>query len=282
MADDGNLVTVAWLAQHLADPTIAVADCRFDLARPEAGREAYARAHIPGAFYLDLDADLSGPRGAHGGRHPLPDPETFGRTLGRVGVDESVTVVAYDDQQGGLAAARLWWMLRYLGHARAKVLDGGWTAWRRAGCPTTSEVRPRAPRACVPRVRADLAVDQEQVRRRLSRADVRLVDSRAPERYRGEIEPLDPVAGHIPGAVNLPWTDNQDEQGMLKPVAALRERFSEVREGAREVIVYCGSGVTACANLLAMEEAGITNAVLYPGGWSDWCSYPENPVARED
>jgi thiosulfate/3-mercaptopyruvate sulfurtransferase len=279
MSERGNLVTTEWLAQHVDDPSVAVADCRFDLSRPEAGREAYTRAHIPGAFYLDLDADLSGPRQAHGGRHPLPDPEAFARKLGSRGVDGTVTVVAYDDQQGGLAAARLWWILRYLGHERAKVLDGGWAAWCRAGYPTTSEVRPRTPRTFIPRVRAGLAVGLEEVRRRLGRADVRLVDSRAPERYRGEVEPLDPAAGHIPGAVNLPWTGNQDAQGMLRPASVLRERFSELREGAREVIVYCGSGVSACANLLAMEEAGITNAVLYPGSWSDWCSYPENPVA---
>ncbi len=275
-----NLVTAEWLARHLGDPSVVIADCRFDLARPHAGRAAYAQAHIPWAVYLDLEADLSGPKQLHGGRHPLPDVEVLSRKLGSLGVDHEVTVVAYDDQQGGLAAARLWWLLRYLGHPRARVLDGGWPAWCRAGCPTTADVRPRAPRTFVPHVRRDLAIGVEELRRRLGRADVRLVDSRAPERYRGEVEPLDPVAGHIPGAVSLPWTENQDDRGLLKPAPQLRERFAELGAGSGEVVVYCGSGVTACANLLAMEEAGITGAVLYPGGWSDWCSYPENPVAR--
>jgi len=191
-----------------------------------------------------------------------------------------VTVVAYDDQRGSMAA-RLWWMLRYLGHDRGKVLNGGWSAWRRGGFPTTVEVSPRAPRTFVPRIRPELLVDLDELRRRLTRGNVHLVDSRAPERYRGEIEPLDPVAGHIPGAANVPWTDSQDQQGTLKPVAVLQQHFARVHAGAESPIVYCGSGVTACANLLAMEEAGIGGAVLYLGGWSDWCSYPDNPVAKE-
>jgi len=281
VAGDSNLVTVEWLARHLADPDVVVVDCRFDLARPEAGRTAYRRAHIPGAGYLDLEEDLSGPRQPHGGRHPLPDIAAFSRTLGGLGVDHDVTVVAYDDQQGGMAAARCWWMLRYLGHPRPRVLDGGWSAWCRAGCPTTADVRPRPARTFAPRVRAGLAVGMEEIRRRLGRPDVRLVDSRAPERYRGEVEPLDPVAGHIPGAMNLPWTDTHDERGLMRPADELRARFAALRGGGGEVIVYCGSGVTACASLLAMDEAGLPGAVLYPGGWSDWCSYPENPVARE-
>ncbi len=279
MARTQNLVAPDWVAAHLDAPDVAVFDCRFDLARPEAGREQYAQGHIPGALYLDLEQDLSGPKQAHGGRHPLPDLGTFCRKIGALGVDGTVTVVAYDAQQGSVAA-RLWWMLRYLGHEHARVLDGGWGGWLAGGHPVGRDVRARAPRTFVPRVRSGALADVDEVRR-LRGGAARLVDSRAPERYRGEVEPLDPVAGHIPGAANLPWNGNVDEKGFLKPVEALRERFAGLREGAGEVVVYCGSGVTACVNLLAMEEAGITDARLYLGSWSDWCSYPENPVARE-
>jgi thiosulfate/3-mercaptopyruvate sulfurtransferase len=271
-----NLVTASWLAAHAADPTLVIVDCRFDLADPRAARDAYGRAHIPRAVYFDLERDLSGPKRAHGGRHPLPELSAFTTTLGRAGIGDGVEVVAYDAQQGCMAA-RLWWMLRYLGHDRVRVLDGGWQAWERGGFPTTADIASAAPREFSPRPKAAHLVGADEVRRRLGRADARLVDSRAPERYRGETEPLDPVAGHIPGAKNLPWTDNQDAAGALLPVDRLRRRFADLGDGSSQTIVYCGSGVTACANLLAMDEAGITNTALYLGGWSDWCSYPENP-----
>jgi thiosulfate/3-mercaptopyruvate sulfurtransferase len=275
MAQSRNLVTVEWLAAHLADPGVVVVDCRFELANPSAGRAAHEEAHVPGAAYLDLDRDLSGPKAAHGGRHPLPDPAVFAATLGALGVDETVTVVAYDVPQAAIAP-RLWWILRYLGHDRAAVLDGGWPAWRAAGLPVEGGAPPRrTPRRFVPRLRPEMTATVEDVRR-LSAGHGTLVDSRAPERYRGEVEPLDPVAGHVPGARNLPWNEALDAQGRLKPRAALAGRFEGVGE---EAVVYCGSGVTACANLLAMDEAGVTGARLYPGSWSDWCSYPENPVA---
>ena len=278
MTERRNLVDVPWLAQHLDDPSVVIADCRFELAKPGAGRAAYVEAHIPGAVYLDLERDLSGPKQVHGGRHPLPDPEAFCRTLGALGIDAGVTVVAYDVPQAAIAP-RLWWMLRYLGHERAYVLDGGWPAWTAAGQPVSRDVPRRAARRFAARPRPELAADLNQVRRIAAEGGggAHLVDSRAPERYRGEIEPLDPVAGHVPGAVNLPWNDILDAQGRLKPRAALAERFGGL--GGGEVVVYCGSGVTACANLLAMDEAGLTRARLYPGSWSDWCSYPENPVA---
>jgi thiosulfate/3-mercaptopyruvate sulfurtransferase len=272
-----NVVQVDWLARHLDDPSVVVVDCRFDLANPDGGRAAYAEAHIPGAAYLDLERDLSGPKGQHGGRHPLPAVDQFSRTLGALGIDEAVTVVAYDVPQTGIAP-RLWWMLRYLGHDRVHVLNGGWPAWRAARLPVNRDVGPkRAARKFVARPRPDFTVTVQEVRRIAPEGGARLVDSRAAERYRGEVEPLDPVAGHIPGAVNLPWNETLDEAGRLKPRAALAERFAGFRGG--EVVVYCGSGVTACANLLAMEEAGLHGARLYPGSWSDWCSYPDNPVA---
>jgi thiosulfate/3-mercaptopyruvate sulfurtransferase len=273
----GNVVDVDWLAGRLDDPAVVVVDCRFELADPAAGRAAYAEAHIPGAAYLDLERDLSGPKGAHGGRHPLPSIEEVSRTLGGIGIDDAVTVVAYDVPQTGIAP-RLWWLLRYLGHDRVYVLNGGWPAWRAAGLPVTREAAPRrTPRRFVAHPRPDFIVPVDRVRRVAAEGGARLVDSRAPERYRGEIEPLDPVAGHIPGAVNVPWNENLDAAGRFKPRDALAERFGGL--GSGDMVVYCGSGVTACANLLAMEQAGVRSARLYPGSWSDWCSYPDNPVA---
>ncbi len=276
-----NLVDSAWLAERLGEPHLVVVDCRFDLLDPEAGARDYAAAHIPTAHYLDLERDLSGPKGSPGGRHPLPDMEVFSRKLGALGIDERVTVVAYDAQQGCMAA-RLWWMLRYLGHDRAAVLDGGWQAWLAHGYPTTAELPRAVPRRFVPRPRPEMAVGMEAVRELLDVGAVCLIDSRAPERYRGEVEPLDPVAGHIPGAVNMPWTDVVDEEGKLKPAPVLRERFAALGLDRRTPVVYCGSGVTACMNLLAMDEAGLGLPALYVGGWSDWCSHPANPVARSE
>jgi thiosulfate/3-mercaptopyruvate sulfurtransferase len=280
MAHESQFVQAGWLANHLVDPAVVIIDCRFELTRPDVGRGAYAAGHIPGAFYFDLEGDMSGPKQAHGGRHPLPDLAAFAAKVGNAGIDGSVTVVAYDGQKGS-NAARLWWMLRYLGHPRTLVLDGGWTAWREGGYPVSSEAPRRSPRTFTPRPRPGLLVGLDELRRRMGGGGVRVVDSRAPERYRGEVEPLDPVAGHIPGAANLPWTDNVDGTGHLKPIEWLKERFAGLASPPAEVIVYCGSGVTACANLMAMEEAGLSGARLYLGGWSDWCSYPENPVAKE-
>ena len=274
-----NLVDVSWLSRHLDDPAVVIADCRFDLAKAGAGRAAYDEAHIPGAVYLDLERDLSAPKQAHGGRHPLPDRDAFCATLGAIGIDGTVTVVAYDAPKSGVTgAARLWWMLRYLGHDRVYVLDGGWPEWTAAREAVSREVPARAARRFVPRLRPEMVSGIDDVRDIVARGGAGIVDSRAPERYRGEVEPLDPVAGHVPGAVNLPWGETLDADGRLKPAAVLAERFR--RLGGEHVVVYCGSGVTACANLLAMDEAGVADARLYPGSWSDWCSYPDNPVAR--
>lgn len=277
MPERSNLVDVQWLARRLGDPSVVIADCRFELANPGAGRAAYDQGHIPGAVYLDLERDLSGPKRAHGGRHPLPDREEFCRKLGVLGIDETLTVVAYDVPQAPVAP-RLWWMLRYLGCDRVRVLDGGWPAWIAAAQPVSRDVPSRAARRFVARPRPELVVDIQDVRRASAEGGACLVDSRAPERYRGEVEPLDPVAGHIPGALNLPWTETLDPAGRLKPRTALAERFGGLGPAAG-IVVYCGSGVSACANLLAMDEAGLTGARLYPGSWSDWCSYPDNPVA---
>lgn len=281
MVSGGNLVNAEWLVRHLSDPNLVTVDTRFDLANPQAGRRKFEQGHIPGAVYLDLERDLSSPKKEHGGRHPLPDLGEFTRKLGALGVDHDVTVVAYDDQRGSIAAARLWWMLRYLGHDRAKVLDGGWPAWVKAGYPATAEMRQPVSRTFVPSVRREMLIDIDELRRRQRGASPMLIDCRAAERYRGEVEPLDPVAGHIPGAANMPWTEAVDEAGLLKSSGELHEQIEAVAGGTGGPAFYCGSGVTACVNVLAAEEAGIAGAVLYLGGWSDWCSYPENPVATE-
>lgn len=278
----GALVDAQWLSRHLGQDGLVIADCRFVLSDPQAGRKAYESGHIPTAVYFDLDADLSAPPG-EGGRHPLPDVQGLAAKLGAAGIDASTAVVCYDDQKGSMAA-RLWWLLRYLGHEAVAVLDGGYSAWVKAGSPVTAEKpQPRA-RTFQPRLQPHMVVDMEELRRQVEQGTALLVDSRAAERYRGDIEPLDPVAGHIPGAVNMPWEGNWGDDGFLKSPEEIRARWQPVLEqrDPREIIVYCGSGVTACANLLALERVGVTGVKLYAGGWSQWCRHPENPVATGD
>lgn len=262
------LVGVAALAARLDDPAWRVADCRWYLGEPERGRRAYDSGHLPGAVYVDLERHLSAPEGP--GRHPLPDLADFAAAMGGLGIGTDHTVVAYDDR-GGAVAARLWWLLRHAGHEAAYVLDGGLSAWQAAGLPTTTEV----PCHPVAELRAGPGamptVDRDELRARLG--EVTLVDARAPARYRGDEEPVDPVAGHIPTAVNVPYEGNLgDDQRFLDP-AELRARYPEA---AGPVVAYCGSGVTACHDLLAMEVAGLAGGALYPGSWSDWATagYP--------
>lgn len=278
----GAVVDVQWLARRLGQDRLVVADCRFVLTDPAAGRKAYEDHHIPTAVYFDLEADLSAPAG-EGGRHPLPDVESLAAKLGAAGIDESTTVICYDDQKGSMAA-RLWWLLRYLGHDAVAVLDGGYSAWMKAGHPVTAEQPRPQPRTFRPRVRPHMVVSMEEVRRHMEQGTALLVDSRAAERYRGDTEPLDPVAGHIPGAMNMPWDGNWGQEGLLKSPEEIRERWRPVleRRNPEEVIVYCGSGVTACANLLALEQVGISGVKLYSGGWSQWCRHSGNPVATGD
>lgn len=268
-----NLVTADWLTQHLDDPRVVVADCRFALADPAQGAQQYAAGHIPGAWYLDLNQDLSSPMQSHGGRHPLPDLDTFSQRLTAMGVEsrgsEPTLVVAYDDSRFAFAS-RLWWLLRYLGHDSVAVLDGGWLGWVQGGDPTSTEIPVPRPGNFVPAPRHDWIVDIETVRHR--QQGTVLIDARSPERYRGEVEPIDPIAGSIPGAVNYFWQEVSDERGQMKGGNELAQQWAGLDE-AKEVIVYCGSGVTACVNLLAQTVAGQPMAKLYPGGWSDWCSY---------
>jgi thiosulfate/3-mercaptopyruvate sulfurtransferase len=266
------LVSCSWLASHLGEADIAIADCRFSLMEPDAGRQTYASGHIPGACYLDLNRDLSSPLKTHGGRHPLPDPKSFSQTLSTLGVISGRTfVVAYDDSRFAFAS-RLWWLLRYFGHDRVAVLDGGFQAWKAAGLPVTDEIPSTRSGHFDPQVRSPLAVTIDDVKARSQMPGVVLVDAREGDRYRGEREPIDPIAGHIPGAVNVFWKDTTDDQGMAQPPGVLRSQWQPYAD-ADEIIVYCGSGVTACVNLLALELAGITTGKLYPGSWSDWCSY---------
>ena len=278
---DSPVVSPQWLHQHIDNVEVVPVDCRFALADLELGDRQYAESHIPGARYLNLDRDLSAPVERHGGRHPLPDPAKLAAKLGEIGIASGKTlVVAYDDSRFAFAA-RLWWLLRYLGHDRAAVLDGGLAAWQQAGYPVTAAVPVATPATFVPDVRSHWVADLEAVKQRKEKAGVVLVDSRDGDRYRGDREPIDPVAGRIPGAVNLPWKEVTGEGGALRSPEELRQRWQPASE-AEEIIVYCGSGVTACTNLLSLAVAGIDTGKLYAGSWSDWCSYPENPVATGD
>jgi thiosulfate/3-mercaptopyruvate sulfurtransferase len=270
------LISVDDLKARLGADDLCVIDARFSLADTEAGRRAYAEAHLPGAVYLHLDADLSGPLGRHGGRHPLPSPEAAAATFGRAGVGPDTHVVAYDDGDG-MVAGRVWWLLRWLGFERVQVLDGGWAAWRAANGPETAEAAVPTARSFDPEPRSDMVVDRAWLLDHLADPDVVVIDARAPERYRGEVEPIDPRAGHVPGARNLPFADNL-EGGRFKDDDALRERFAHVAR-APTLVVYCGSGVSAAHDVLALELAGVTGAKLYAGSWSDWVSHADAPVA---
>lgn len=270
------VVSAEWLHAHLGAPNVAIVDCRFSLMQPELGRQQYEAAHLPGAHYLDLNRDLSGPVGQHGGRHPLPDVATLASKLTAIGVQSEppngpTLVVAYDDSRLAFAA-RLWWLLRYLGHDRVAVLDGGFSGWTAAGYPVTADLPKSNLGAFVPHPQVDRAVDIATVKARQMQPGVVLVDSREGDRYRGEREPIDPIAGHIPGAVNYPWQEATDDRGFLRSPAEQRQRWQAISE-AEEAIVYCGSGVTACVNLLSLELAGRSTGKLYAGSWSDWCSY---------
>jgi thiosulfate/3-mercaptopyruvate sulfurtransferase len=275
-----TLVSTDTLARHLEDPGWVVLDCRHDLAQPARGRAEYLAAHLPGARFLHLDEDLSGPKTGANGRHPLPDPAAFRAALGRAGVGDGAQVVAYDDQ-GGMVAARLWWMLRWLGHDEVAVLDGGWTRWVAEGRPTTAEVPAPRPATFTGEPDPRATVDAAFLLGRLGQPAVVVLDARAPDRHRGQNETIDPVGGRIPGSRNRFFRDNLAEDGRFKPPAALALDFAAVLGGARpdQVVHACGSGVTACHNLLALEVAGLRGGRLYPGSWSEWCADPSRPRA---
>ena len=275
-----TLIAAEALASHIDAPDWVVFDCRFDLADPGFGRRVYALGHLPGAFFLDVEEDLSGPKTGRNGRHPLPDPQRLAATLARCGVGAETQVVAYDDA-GGMSAARLWWLLRWMGHRRVAVLDGGIQAWLGTGLPTRAGPPPPRPEACFSVVIGPQCVGADEVLAHLDRGDMVVLDGRSPDRFRGENEMLDPVAGHIPGALNRFYRDNMDERGHFKPAATLRENFSSLlgAHPAPDVVHHCGSGVSACVNVLAMEVAGLPGSRLYAGSWSEWCADPSRPVA---
>ena len=276
-----NVVSMKWLLARLYEENQVIVDCRFQLGSPDAGRQAYQEEYIPGAVYLDLEKDLSAPVGEHGGRHPLPDPDALVEKLGRAGIDEHVRVVAYDDQ-GGAMASRLWWLLKYMGHENVAVMDQGFTAWKNAGYPVTSAAPSiRVPKKFVPQLQEGMLADVEDVRRAIREGSDILIDSREAPRYRGEVETIDRIAGHIPTARNRFWKDALGADGQWKSAEEQRERFGDLQPDDR-LIVYCGSGVTACPNVLSLEEAGFRSVRLYAGSWSDWISYEGNPVETGD
>ena len=281
-----TLIEPAELAAHLNESDWAIIDCRFDLARPDWGAQAYAAGHIPHALYAHLDQDLSAPRTPRSGRHPLPQAHKLALTFARFGIDERVQVVAYD-QGPGAFAARLWWLLRWLGHEQVAVLNGGLAAWERAGLPLARAIEPRAPRqfranADPAQVVSDSEVAQLSASGALASGRQLLIDARSADRFAGENETIDPVAGHVPGARNHPYGGNLDAHGRFLEPQALREQWAKTLRAApaQRVISMCGSGVTACHNLLALEVAGLPGARLYAGSWSEWITDPTHPVAR--
>jgi thiosulfate/3-mercaptopyruvate sulfurtransferase len=281
-----TLIDAAALRELVGKPDVAVIDCRFDLINPEGGRRAYLKGHIPGARYADLNRDLSAPVSAHSGRHPLPLPKNFAATLGLWGIGHATQVIAYDDA-GGSFAARAWWLLRWLGHGSVAVLDGGIQAWTAAGGGLESgEQKPlpgQTPGGRIsPRTDSAAVIDTADIAAFLTDPKHLLVDARAAERFAGSVEPIDAVAGHIAGAVNHPFSANLAPDGRFLPAAELK-RLWDARLAGREVAhvaAMCGSGVTACHNLLSLEVAGLRGAKLYAGSWSEWIRDPTRPVAR--
>jgi thiosulfate/3-mercaptopyruvate sulfurtransferase len=261
------------------DDSWTIVDCRYDLHDAPWGALQYREGHIPGAVYASLSHDLAAPPTGTNGRHPLPCVEDIAATFGRLGISNETQVVAYD-QDSGMFASRLWWMLRYLGHDAVAVLDGGWTKWTREGRPVRSGVEHRPPAVFEARRRKELRVLADQVSANINDGALLLVDARAPERFEGHVEPIDRVAGHIPGAVNHPHKSNVADDGVLLPVERLRDRFTHTlgNRPADQVVMYCGSGVSACHNLLAMEHAGFGGGKLYPGSWSEWSADATRPV----
>jgi len=281
-----TLIEPAELARHIEDREWVVLDCRFDLARPDWGAQAWASGHIPLAQHVDLDRDLSGARTAGSGRHPLPEVAALAATFGRLGIDASVQVVAYD-QASGAFAARAWWLLRWLGHRAVAVLNGGYAAWERESLPLSRAGAARAPRPFVAAPAPGMVASTAEIARlvesgALDRGETLLVDARGADRFAGENETLDPVAGHVPGARNHPYAGNLDPQQRFRAAQPLRGLWERTLHGAGAdaVIAMCGSGVTACHNLLALEVAGLPGARLYAGSWSEWIRDPTHRVAR--
>ena len=276
------LVGAGELALHLNDPEWVVFDTRHDLMNPAKGRQAYDAGHIPGAYFLSVDDDLAGPKTGKNGRHPLPDPKVFAEKINAAGVKPGTQVVIYDDLSGNFAV-RLWWMLRWLGHDKVALLDGGFPLWIKEGRPVTQAVPAKREGNFVPRPHLGDVVDVHFVDRFRESDEITLIDARTAERYKGLQEPVDPVAGHVPGAVNRFWQKNLNPDGTFKSPQELRSEYGEMLAGAdpARVVHMCGSGVTACHNLFSMELAGLPSGRLYPGSWSEWCAAPARAVATD-
>ena len=276
-----SLIGTDELAKHLDDPAFVIVDVRHDLAQPgNFGDDAYATSHIAGAAFAHVERDLSAARTGRNGRHPLPTPEAVAGLFGRLGIDAAKQVVAYD-QGSGMFASRVWWMLRWLGHDRAAVLDGGFAKWLREGRPVSTEPPFHEPTTFVP-TRVRPTVSATGIAASLPRHGLLLLDARAAERYRGDVEPIDPVAGHIPGALNRPYTRNVAADGTFRSPGELRSEFEGMLHGRPpdDLVHYCGSGVSACHNLLAMTVAGYPLTRLYPGSWSEWIADPQRPISK--
>lgn len=259
---------------------IVILDVRSDLKDETIGIKIYKENHIPGASHLDLKRDLASPAKEHGGENPLPDPNKLAKTLGNLGIDHQTEVVIYDNDNG-MYASRAWWVLYYIGLDNISILDGGYVKWVEAGFTTTEKIPVRDAKQLQPKVRNDLFVDIEEVKEKVIKKEAILIDSRAPERYRGEVEPLYAKAGHIPGAINFPYQNVYRDDGTWKSEPELQEVFASLPK-TKEIIVSCGSGVSACSNVFGLKRSGFTNVKLYPGSYSDWISYEENEVVKGD
>lgn len=266
------LVDSEWLKANIGNSDLIIVDCRYNLMDHDYGMREYLKGHISGAYFLDLESHLSGEKGKHTGRHPLPDENEFAERMNEMGLNKESTVIAYDDESSG--SARLWWLLKFFGHDKVYILDGGIRAWIDHGYELSRDTPRRRRGTFKPEPRMDMIVDIKELKE--NQKDICIIDSRSAERYRGEVEPIDPVAGHIPGAINIDYKSNLDEHGRYLPREMLKRKFRDI---TKEAVVYCGSGVTACVNIVAMELAG-KKVLLYPGGWSQWVSYPENPVNK--
>jgi thiosulfate/3-mercaptopyruvate sulfurtransferase len=277
-----HLISVNRLKNRLENKqhNTTIIDVRFQLNDPDAGRKAYLKSHLPGAVYLDLNKDLSSKKAKHGGNHPLPDGEMFAKKIGHLGIDHDSTVVIYDESND-MFAARLWWLLNYMGLEKVYILDGGYDQWIKAGNEVTDEVPRLEVKAFTPVYREDQIADMEEVKEKVANQTAILIDSRAKDRYLGKTEPMYAKAGHIPGAKNYFWQDVLNKDGLWKKEDALASHFASLPKD-QEIIVSCGSGVSACPNVLALKTAGYENVKLYPGSYSDWISYEENKVEKRE
>lgn len=272
------IVSIDWLEKKLENTVVV--DVRFSLADPQEGRRAYEQGHIPGAMYLDLNKDLSSPKAKHGGNHPLPDMNTFAERLGEIGIDQQTTVVIYDEKND-MFAARLWWLLDYMGHKKVYLLDGGYARWVKKGNVVTTKIPVPDMKQFQATIQENQAVDINQVKEKMNDKSAVLIDSRSKDRYLGQTEPMYAKAGHIPGAKNFFWKDVLQKDGLWKNDQDLQSNFAEINKD-EEIIVSCGSGVSACPNVVGLKMAGFTNVKLYPGSYSDWISYEENQVENQE